>query len=62
VAEDELELITSELKSREQAIGELEALGDPALDARIAELEQERIELIARLGGLGGSGTNGDGD
>jgi hypothetical protein len=62
VGEDDLEQITTELKSRELAIGELEARDDPALDARIEVLRQERVELIARLGALGGSGSNGDAD
>jgi chromosome segregation ATPase len=61
VGTDELEEITSELKSHEQTIGELEARHDPALEARIEELREQRVDLIARLGALGGSGTNGDG-
>jgi hypothetical protein len=60
VGENDLEQITSELKSHEQAIDDLEARDDPALDARIEELREQRVELIARLGALGASGTNGD--
>jgi hypothetical protein len=60
VGTDELEQITSELKSHEEAIGELEARHDPALEARIEELREQRVELIARLGALGASGANGD--
>jgi hypothetical protein len=60
VAEDELERLTLALKSHEEAIDELEAREDPALEARLAELRDERVELIARLGALGGSGRNGD--
>ena len=62
VVEDDLEQLTSALKSHEEAIGELESQHDPALEARIEELREQRVELIARLGALGGSGTNGDAD
>jgi hypothetical protein len=60
VGTDELEQITSALKSHEEAIGELESRHDPALEARIEELREQRVELIARLGALGRSGSNGD--
>jgi chromosome segregation ATPase len=62
VVEDELEQLTSALKSHEEAIGELESRHDPALEARIEELREQRVELIARLGALGRSGSNGDAD
>jgi chromosome segregation ATPase len=62
VVQDDLEQITSALKSHEETIDELESRHDPALEARIEELREQRVELIARLGALGRSGSNGDAD
>ena len=59
--DDELERITSRLKSHEEEIAELQEADDPAQAGRLESLERERLGLIARLRALGTSATNGDG-
>ncbi len=58
--DDELERITGLLKEHEQSIAELQEADDPVQREQLAQLELDRLGLLARLRSLGGSATNGD--